>query len=500
MYGARGGASNLNYYTETGGAASVTFGPVYESVVSLDYQPGKDFRTELKVVPWLAESWQRVDPTTYLFQVRRDAVWHDGAPITAADVVFSYQYARDPNNKFVAGSLLSTVDRIEMVDGHTFRLTTKGPSPLLLHNLAGTSLPIYPKHVAERGSKFEEVAIGSGPFRLEKFDRQSGATYVRHERYWRPDSPFIDGIKVVWPLDDAALLAAFATGNNDILQLQDKPQLDSARAVARDLQYGEYVNDSNDALYLRRDRAPFDDIRTRKAIHLAVDRQAILNIAWAGLGGINPPGMNGARTGWVIPQEELLKLPGYRQPKDQDLAEAKRLLAEAGYAQGLRFSLKYVQSFPRIPQNSQIIADQLRQIGTQVDLKPMERSAFLKDQQQGDFDAIYNPVGSFTPEHAWRNYFHSKGALNPGRVADAELDRLIEQLEMALEEDEQKRLYIAIQKLLFEKVYVVSTISPTGFAAWQPWVKDYVFNSLGQAYPRNWADIKLDTARVPSNR
>lgn len=500
LYGARGGAQHLNWYAETGGAASVTLGPIYEPLVGINYQPGKDFREDLKVVPWLAESWQILNETTYEFRLRPNAFWHDGQPLTPADVVFTYEYARDPKNNFRARALFAGVDAIEQPDQGRIRLTAKSPVADLLQNLAEPALVIYPKHVADRGASYEEAGTGSGPFRLERYDRQSGASYVRNERYWREGSPYVDHIRVTWPLDDAALLAAFATGQNDILQIQDKPQLDTAKAVARDLRYSEYVQDSTDAVSLRLDRSPFNDLRVRKALHLAVDRQAMLTVAWHGLGGINPPGVNGARKGWTIPQEELLKLPGYRQPKDQDIAQAKRLLQEAGHGGGLRFTLKYVQTFPRIPQMSQIFAEQLRSIGVQVVLTPMERAAFLKDQREGNFEAYFNPLGRFAPEEDWRNYFHSQGGLNLGRIADPELDRLIEQVETTVGAEQRQKLYVAVQRLLEEKTYVIPTVTPVGFAAWQPWVKDYVFNPLGQAYVRNWSAIKLDLSQIPQNR
>ncbi len=500
VFGARGGAQHLNWYAEMGGAAGVTFGPIYEPLVNFDYQPGKDFRADFKVVPWLAESWQRTDDTTYVFKIRPNAVWHDGQPVTAADVLFSYEYLRDPKNNFIRRSQLDSVDKIEQIDQKTVRMTTRGIAPGLLRELAEPSVSIYAKHVGESGRKYEEVAIASGPFKLESYSRATGATYVKNEQHWMSGSPYIDRIKVTWPLDNSALLAAFATGQNDILQLQDIPQLDTAKAIAPNIQYGEYVSDNEDALYMRVDRRPFNDVRVRRAIHLTVDRQGLMGIIMQGKGVLNPPAMNGARTGWVIPQEELAKLPGYRQPKEQDIAEAKRLLAEAGYPQGLKFELKYNQTHSRTPRWSEVVSEQLRAAGIQAELKPLERGAFTRDQKEGNFDAILNTIGKFEPLADWRAAFHSKGGLNGGQIKDPDLDRLLDQLDTTVDDETGKRIFIDFQRLLLDRVYAVSTASPIAFAAWQPWVKDYVFNAAGQSYPRNWAILKLDLNKVPKDR
>ena len=501
-FGARGGAQHLNWYQEGGGAAGVTFGPIFEGLVSFEYAPGKDYRQDLRVIPAIAESWQRTDDTTYVFKIRQNAYWHDGDQVTANDVVFTYNYVRDPKNTVALGSSLASIDKLEAPDPFTLRMTTKGVAPNLLRDLSERSLVILPKHVADKGTRFEDSGVGSGPFKLEKYDRAGGATYVRNDKYWLPDSPYIDRLKINWPLDNSALLAAFATGQNDVLQIQDQPQLDAAKAIKPDLQYGEYVGDNEDAFYMRVDRKPFNDIRVRRAIHLGTDRQNVLNILMGGKGVLNPPAMNGARTGWVIPQDELVKLPGYRAPKEQDIAEAKRLLAEAGYLQGLKFNMKFNQTHTRAPKLSEVLSAQLKQVGVDAVLSPVERASFFRDQKDGNFDAYVDTIGRFEPVANWRAQFHSgpSGSQNGGMINDTDLDALLDQFDKNLNEEEQKRLYIQIQRLLLDKVYAVSTVAPINFAAWQPWVRDYVFNAAGQSYPLNYQTLKLDLNRVPKDR
>src|SRR5205823_6624263 len=127
------------------------------------------------------------------------------------------------------------------------------------------------------------------------------------------------------------------------------------------------------------DRPPFSDIRVRRALHLAIDRQAMVSTITFGQGIINPPGLNGARKGgWTLPQDGLLKLPGYRQPKTQDLAEAKRLLAEAGHPNGLRAKLSYNTSITQSPALAEVLTNQLGAAGINLTLQPMEDASYRK--------------------------------------------------------------------------------------------------------------------------
>src|SRR5439155_5651612 len=139
----------------------------------------------------------------------------------------------------------------------------------------------------------------------------------------------------------------------------------------------------------------------RQAIHLAIDRQDMVARLTYGIGKIDPPAMNGARQGWVIPQEELLTLPGYRQPKDKDLAEAKRLLTDAGYPNGFKAGLKFLSTNVGTPQGAELLSNQLKSINVSLELQPTEQAQFAQVQRDGGFDSYYGTFARFQPEPAW---------------------------------------------------------------------------------------------------
>lgn len=162
-------------------------------------------------------------------------------------------------------------------------------------------------------------------------------------------------------------------------------------------------------------------------MHLALDRQEMAGTLTFGLGLMNPPGMNGGRKGgWSLSQEELSKLPGYRVGKHQDLAEAKRLLAEAGYPNGFRFLFAFNSGTTGRLGEAQVLAAHLAKIGVQVQLQPKEEAVARKLELDDDFVSTfagftYDPDGS-----DWPVSLHSKQAKARAGIDDPELDRLLD--------------------------------------------------------------------------
>ncbi len=497
-------APNLLLFTPAASllGTTITVTPIYETLVSLDYKPDEDYRNAYRVIPWLAESWEMPDDHTYLFHIRKGVKWQDGEPFTAADVAWGYEYLRDPANKFRLAESLQSADQIEAVDRDTVRITTKGRAPDFLRDLtgggSGSEPSIYPKHIFDQGKGFEKLAVGTGPFKLESWDPQSGATLVRNPDYWQPGKPYLDKIKLVYGVDAQASLAAFRAQQNDVVKLSDKPQFDALHALVPDAPYMAFPQQMADFLTMRQDRPPFNDPRVRKALHLAVDRQQMVNTISFGEGIVSGPGINGAREGWAIPQDELLKLPGYRQPKDQDIAEAKRLLAEAGYPDGLKTSIKFNSTHTRHPAEAQFLAEQLRSAGIQAELQPQENAVMVKTRADKNFDLVFDS-SQFLPAEEWRNILHSNGNLNPG-INDPDLDRIIGSFLTETDESKQKQLALQVQRLLLDKNYTIPTITQKGFLIWQPFVHGWVDNRAGQAVNKGWSQTWVDVDKLPPGR
>ncbi len=177
----------MDYCNDASAFAAQAWVPVYEGLLSFDYKPGEDFRRQMKVVPYLAESWEQPNDTTYMFHLRKGVKWHDGKSLTADDVVFSLKYLQDKNNACMARGRLEGVKSVEKVDSMTVKITTDRPMATLLENLAQRETVIYPKHIYDAGQLFKGVSgtVGTGPMRLKSFDRNEKIVYTAFEDYWK---------------------------------------------------------------------------------------------------------------------------------------------------------------------------------------------------------------------------------------------------------------------------------------------------------------------------
>lgn len=471
---------------------------LYDTLLKFDYSG--DFRDEMKITPHLAERWELPTPNTYVFHLRKGVKFHDGSEMTAADVAWSLDHLRDPANRFRDGAQLREIQKVEVVDPLTVRVTTKGPSAGFIQVIADRAAVVLSKKAFDRGVDYKEEVVGTGPFKLTTFDRQSGAVLVKNADYWMPGRPYLDKVQLFYNLDAAASVAAFAAGKNDVVKVADKPQFDAIKATNPNAAGEAFPQTISDHLLPKIDSPPFSDINVRRAFHLALDRQEMLGTLTSGLGVINPPGMNGARKGgWAVSQDELLKLPGYRSPKEADLTEARRLLAQAGYANGFETTLSFNSGFTRYPGEAEVVAAHLAKIGVRVKLEPRENAVALKAEQDGDYRLTFAQF-DYTPEPDWSNWLRSGGSVAKSGIRDAELDRLIDQQYVELDEAKRKKQWTDIQRLLMEKLYVFPLVTQVGFVAWHPYVHGWGENRAGQAVNMSWEHTWVETAKLPSGR
>lgn len=493
---------NLNYWDPAGGVnASITLGPIFDTLIDYEFKPGENWQVDFKIAPALAESWQQVDPTTYTFKMRPGVKWHDGVEVTAEDVAHSYETIRSPRRPTRPAGLLKDADKIEALDKQTLRITTKQPSAEFIALLASAAggMKIQAKHVADKGVKYEEQAIGTGAFKMQSFERLSKSTLVRNENYWR-DGPNLDKIVVIYGLDLSSRLASFITRQTDIINIPDQVQFETARASLPDVQYKVVPGNYGYGIGFKLDQAPFNDIRVRRAMHLAIDRKAMIETLSFGHGVINPPAIPAAKVGWAIPEQDLLKLPGFRQPKDAEIAEAKRLLAEAGFPNGFKTTITMNRGLASTPTITEMLAGQMRTIGVDMVIKATEPAVFEKARLEGDYETLMLGSSSMLLDRDLYNYFHSKGGLNSMPIRDARIDELIEAQSRELDVEKRKKLIFDLQHRMLEQNYHAPTIDLGFFAAWQPYVRHFVFNSGAQHYLVEPHTVWLDQQNVPPGR
>ncbi len=468
---------------------------VYEPLVRLDHREGFDFRRDKEIKPGLAERWENPDPVTYLFHLRRNVKWHDGQPMTADDVVFSLRTWMDPKEapepRRSAGALLKEVEKI---DQYAVRVTTVRPSAGFLEFMAfQRNVYIAPKHVAD----LAKTVVGTGPFRVVKADINSVVVVERNADFYLPERPYLDGGKVFSGMERAQQQAAFIAKAIDFTIAGDQAQFEALKKqVGEQVKSASYLQNYGVSLYMKLDRAPFSDIQVRRAAHLAIDRQGLIKTVTFGAGAINPPG-GLALHGASIPLEEMQTLPGWRQPKDQDVAEARRLLAEAGYPEGFKVGIQTAKDRTTAVPILEGSAPMLKAVGIDAQIQLLERAVFLENQRNGQFEAMMDLFGSDPPSQSLLGFYHSKGSLNKAPINDPELDALIEEQDRTIDRQKAGELYQRVQRLVLEKHYTIPTIEVPSFIFWQPWLHGFNQNFGAQGYIPQWDNVWIDPDIVP---
>ena len=485
----------------------IPLGPVYQNLLRYKGQetPGVDWEIENTPVPWLAESWTQEGPTSFLFKLRQGVKWHDGEELTSDDVVFTYPWVLDPKNTFGNASRIRNIDTVTKVDKYTVRITTKTPFAEFLGQLAGLKIRVLPKHVFDKGVDYAKLegVVGTGPYRLKSYDEKTKAILVRNDGYWEQGKPYVDEIRIFYGLDPSAIQAGLAARELDTFIFSDERQFEALSRIVPDLQSDVFPGPYSFGLYLQVDKPPFNDIRVRRAIHLAIDRHGMLKSLTGGKGLINPPGpIPGKKAGWGISQEELFKLPGFNPAtRERDLAEAKRLLADAGYAQGLKVTVMRDAGQRTTALTNEPVVAMLKAVGIDAEAQGLESGIFQTRRRDREFD-IQNDSGAarMLPDGALWERFHSTATLNKYGISDSKLDALIEAQSRELDVAKRKAILRQSQEHIMENVYFVPTIDLAFFVVWQPYVKDYVFNPGAQPHLVDASKLWLDLSKMPKRQ
>jgi peptide/nickel transport system substrate-binding protein len=472
----------------------------YEPVVNLDYGDGTvDWRIAMKVIPWLAAKIEQPDPATAVLTIRQGVKWHNGDPLTADDVTFSFKrmMAPDPNVTAAIKGYVAHINSVDTVDDQTVRFTAKSPDADFLIYLAQRNCAIAPAKVLQSGQSLSKQAIGTGPFRLASYTKDGSATATRYEGYWQQGHPYMDGIKMTLHADDATMGAAFAAGQTDIITRTDKAQADPLLKANPKARFRRFFEDQIQGITFNETKPPFNDLRVRQAIHLAMDRQEANKAVTFDEGAISGPVVVTGKTGWFIPTDDLLKLPGYRQPKDQDIAQAKQLLAAAGFPSGFKTTLGYKPAESVTPADSQVVQAQLKKIGVDVDLVGLDNAAYVSNRSKGDYDILMIVEGLMSlPANVLNTVFYSKSIYGrPAGINDSQLDSLIESQVTEFDFSKRGQIYQQIEHRILDQVHEAPIGTPSVYVLQQPWVNDWVDNRSSRQAVMNpstiWLDVNL---------
>ena len=411
----------------------------------------KDFQVE----PSLATSWQLISPTQVRFILRKGVKFHDGSPFTADDVVFSYGRIIQPqgtNQIYVSG-----VKEVKKIDDHTVDLILGGPNPVLLRLLVDFRImnrawsvknksENVQNYVAKEESYASRNANGTGPYVIKLWEPDKRIVFAANPAWW--DKLQGNATEVIYtPIKaDATRIAALLSGDVDIVtdlptqdvqRLRNEPKLKvldghEVRTIFIGMdQFSPELKYSS-----VKGKNPFKDMRVRKALNLAVDREAIKRVTMRGLSIpaaiMVAPGVHG-------------HTPDIDKVSPADVEGAKKLLAEAGYPNGFDFGLdcpnnRYVND----EEICQALVGMWARIGLKAKLNAQPMATFIQKIQKFDHDAYMLGwgVATFDGLYTLQSLMRTKttgadGSFNLGRISDAKLDSLIDA--MKTETDVKKR-------------------------------------------------------------
>jgi peptide/nickel transport system substrate-binding protein len=443
----------------------------------------------------LAESWQQTSDTTYVFKLRKGVKFHakppvNGRELTADDV--RYTFERILTDKGSANvSMYRSIARVEVVDRHTVRFTLKEPFAWFLDMIANPMAgAIIARECVETFGdlKKPEAVVGTGPYTLESYRPNTGLTLVRNPHYFVPSLPYIDRVEMVVDEDNASRIASFLSGKYDlgwefpgVINRTDWVQLaDTLKKRRPTLKVAEFPSNVVNDLALRTDRPPFADARVRQAISLAIDRQTLIDSTLEGVGVVNGP-VPAALTDWALPIDQLGEGARYYR---YDAAEAKRLLAAAGYPNGFPGSVCFATYGSTVLVDTmELVRKNLKEVGIDAKLDQKEYGAYQATCRFGKFDSmVFGPLTPFLePDNFLFGQYYTGEPRNRSHVKDAVLDDLLVKQRRTAEVKARKDVLHQIQRHLARQQYYVHVPSGSYVAVWESALKNYG-PSLGYDY------------------
>jgi peptide/nickel transport system substrate-binding protein len=486
---------HLTRNARTHTALSFVYSKLLRHKVGPDVRPGTFI-----IEPDLAERWESPDDTTYIFHLRQGVKWHhkppvNGRELVAEDVKFTFdRFLAEKGNP--GRYMLDSVDHVEVVDRYTVKFVLNEPFVWLLDILANALCMwiVAPEVIEKYGDlKKVETAIGTGPFLLERYEPNVKIVFQRNPDYFRPGLPYVEGVEWLVQDDESTGLAMYRTGQLDAgpgLQWDVRQaDLDSLKQSHPHLRYQDMQSITQTTIWLRTDQPPFTDVRVRRAISHAIDRQGIIDAVW--MRGQLSPGVAPGLAEWSLPIDQLGEGAKYYR---YDPQEARRLLVEAGFPKGFKTQLVTTSGYGRdLLDAVQLVQRYLKEVGIEVELKIQEYGAYQATTGQGKYEGLaMGPYGvAWEPDGALYGPYMPNQLRNRGHVNDPKLAAMVQEQRRLKDPEARQQLVFAIQRYAAEQQYYVYLSSQVVTASWQPYLKNYAPNlnsDFGSRVVALWLD------------
>ena len=461
----------------------------------------------------LAESWETPDPTTIVLNIRKGVHWHDKPPMngrefTADDMVHNYHRYLGLGSGFTeiaasAGALGQVgIESVTATDKWTVVLELEQPRLFALTPILQTHpFFIHPPEVIEQHGDVNDWRnlVGTGPFMLTDYVEGSSVTFIKNPNYWGFDEkypenrlPYVDEVTALIMKEEATRLAALRSGKIDYMgyavntQIKSIDQVESLARTNPEMAQWPFFGRSDFSFGMNVHNPPFDDIRVRKAMQMALDLETINDTFFKGRANTTPHGQIGESVkGWFIPFEEWPEevKKGYMY----DPEGAEKLLDEAGYprgADGIRFKTSYLHSPSMDTSYAELAASYWGEIGVDLEIQvPSSQTEANAMMREYKFEGLrWAALGSHRFWEGAATHWYTGSPWNIAAVSDPQVDDMIDALKATTELDEYQRLFREVGMYSIENNWFIWGPDSPQYQVSQPWFKGY----NGEAGMGNW--------------
>lgn len=391
----------------------------------------------------LAESYEvSEDGLTYTFKIRQGVKFHNGDPLTTDDVVYTFERLMGLNSGEKLSKNFDNVASIDAPDDTTFVMTLKEPNSNFLYSLTALQSAILPK---SNDGKHNENPIGTGPFAFAKYSPGTNLELKKNEEYWQEGLPYLDKVTFVYQSDDQAAVMNLLAGEVDLTGVPGH----RVAEVEGSFNISHQNNNSSLIITFNEEKEPFNNLKVRQAINMAISKQDIIDSIFSGYA--TPQGSN------MSPAMGDYYLDGLQDVYSFDVEKAKKLLAEAGYPDGFKTKITVSSHNDMYPNIAQIAVENLKQIGIDVEIETvewgiwLERVYFGRDYEMTTIDLTGRP----SAYEILNDYISTNDNENFFRFKNDEYDQVMADVLKETDREKQIEYYQRAQEILTEQATAV---------------------------------------------
>jgi ABC-type transport system substrate-binding protein len=470
---------------------------MYDNLIRRDPRDGQT------IIPDLAYRWDiSADGKTYTFYLRQGVKFHDGADFTAEDVQATFSRIIWPPKgiSMPRQPLFSAVSEIRVIDPHTivFHLSEPRPSSFMLGAFAsGWNVVVRKKTLQDNDYNLRNIMDfpGTGPFKHARRVDKEVWVMQKNPQYWNKGLPYLDRLEIYHlPPFSPELGASLLSGKLDYARLLDPVSAKKVKET-RGMTATDFYQSVIQAVWVNNDKKPLNDPRVRRAMHLVFDRHVLVDVvkdvAPMLVGGFVYPFSE-----WATPTEELSKRLGYQREPKASIQEARKLLAEAGYPNGIKNIDFLVREAATFKLWAVAIQAMLREtLNIETKLRTVQISAWFEEAQAGNFDIAISAIVStlMDPSDYFKAWYLTDGPQNYSKWSNKAFDALAQQIDRETEEAKRKALVRQAELIMEQDPPLLPVAWEKIYDGWFTYVKGVnPFNIFGIYDVVRWDTAWLD--------